>query len=143
VKLEALPEVTLEISEDSRENAAKSLEEKREQWQAQQNMFLEQVQAAREQGEAIADHWRRKAMAIRISLRIANGDNVPKQDHRFLADFDIGMYKQAMQMRMISENNDPEDYDSLAEGLEENSQSHAQAVEAGGVDIQVSEVAAE
>jgi hypothetical protein len=60
----------------------------------------------------------RKMTAMKIAKRISNGDNVPMQDHRFLAEFDPNLYKTALKASMVADNNDSEDYDSLADELE-------------------------
>jgi len=55
--------------------------------------------------------------AMKIAKRISNGDNVPMQDHRFLAEFDPNLYKAALKASLVADNDDPEDYESLADEL--------------------------
>ena len=69
------------------------------------------------QDDAIAAEARRKMTAMKIAKRISNGDNVPMQDHRFLAEFDSNLYKAALKASMVADNDDPEDHDSLADEL--------------------------
>ena len=59
----------------------------------------------------------RKMTAMKIAKRISNGDNVPMQDHRFLAEFDPNLYKAALKASLVADNDDPEDYESLADEL--------------------------
>ena len=60
---------------------------------------------------------KRKLTAMKIARRISKGDNVPMQDHRFLAEFDANLYKAALKASMVADNKDPEDHDSLADEL--------------------------
>ena len=73
------------------------------------NAFL----AAQDEEDATVDIAEQKLTAIRISNRIANGDNVPHEDHQFLLEFNPGMYQLAMAQSIAAQNNDPEDHDSL------------------------------
>ena len=59
----------------------------------------------------------RKLTAMKIARRISNGDNVPMQDHRFLAEYDSNLYKAALKASMVADNDDPETYESLADEL--------------------------
>jgi len=67
--------------------------------------------------DAAAAEARRKMTAMKIAKRISNGDNVPMQDHRFLAEFDANLYKAALKASMVADNKDPEDHESLADEL--------------------------
>ena len=69
------------------------------------------------QDDAIAAEARRRMTAMKIAKRISNGDNVPMQDHRFLAEFDPNLYKAALKASLVADNNDPEDHESLADEL--------------------------
>jgi len=101
----------------------------------------ENVEAANRTGvmdEASETESQRRMTAMKISRRIANGDNVPMQDHRFLAEFDPNLYKASLKASMVADNDDPEDYDSLvdemlaAENAKANPQSEATETEATG-----------
>jgi hypothetical protein len=59
----------------------------------------------------------RELTAIRIAMRIANGDNVPQKDHEFLIEYDAKLYRAAMKAGMIAENKEPKNYDSLADDM--------------------------
>jgi len=67
--------------------------------------------------DTLAAEARRKMTAMKIAKRISNGDNVPMQDHRFLAEFDPNLYKAALKASLVADNNDPEDHESLADDL--------------------------
>ena len=87
---------------------------------------MQKLREAAEAGEAVADHWRNKLTALRIAMRIANGDNVPMRDHRFLMEFDSNMYNDAIRMSLVSANDEPRDYDTLTEdSSDENSAGYA------------------
>jgi len=79
----------------------------------------------------------RKMTAMKIARRISNGDNVPMQDHRFLAEYDSNLYKAALKASLVAENDDPKDYDSLVDEMlaEENAKANP--------DIQNPELAAD
>lgn len=79
------------------------------------NDILQKLREASEANDAAAEHWRNKILALRIAMRIANGDNVPIRDHRFLMEFDSSMYNEAVKMSVVSNNDDPENYDALTE----------------------------
>jgi len=67
--------------------------------------------------DAAATEARRKMTAMKIAMRISKGDNVPMQDHRFLAEYDANLYKSALKASLTAENDDPETHDSLAEEM--------------------------
>jgi len=68
-------------------------------------------------GDSDDTEAQRKMTAMKIAKRISNGDNVPMQDHRFLAEFDPNLYKAALKASLVADNDDPEDYESLADEL--------------------------
>ncbi|MCL1862533.1 MAG: hypothetical protein FWF78_03085 [Defluviitaleaceae bacterium] len=68
---------------------------------------------AREQAQAQGGQFDNINIATEIAMRIANGDNVPQSDRAFLIEHSPGMYMKANNMRMMRENNNPKDYDSL------------------------------
>ena len=74
----------------------------------------QQMQQAREAGEAAAEAWRIKLKALRIATRIMNGDNVPQADYDFLMEHNPALYKLALSVRIPNE--DPYDHDALSEG---------------------------
>ena len=74
---------------------------------------------------------RDKLAAMKIAKRIANGDNVPIEDHRWLAEYDSSLYKAALQASLIADNDDPKDYDSLIEEMfaEDHARASAESVD--------------
>ena len=69
------------------------------------------------QDDAIAAEARRKMTAMKIAMRISKGDNVPMQDHRFLAEYDSNLYKTALNASLTAKKDDPETHESLADEL--------------------------
>ena len=67
--------------------------------------------------DPMATEARRKLTAMKIAQRIARGDNVPMQDHRFLAEYDSALYKVSLKASLTADNDDPETHESLAEEL--------------------------
>ena len=70
-----------------------------------------------EADDAAALERKSKLAAMKIAKRIANGDNVPMQDHRWLAEYDSKLYMAALKASLVAENDDPKDYDSLIEEM--------------------------
>jgi len=81
--------------------------------------FVDPVRIDRsdEADDSIASEARQRLAAMKIAMRIANGDNVPMEDHKFLAEYDAALYKAAMEASVVANNDDPKDYDSLVEEL--------------------------
>jgi hypothetical protein len=75
------------------------------------------VSQTNENDDTAAAEGRRKLTAMKIAMRIARGDNVPEQDHRFLAEYDSALYKAALRASLTADNDDPETHDSLADEL--------------------------
>ena len=73
------------------------------------------MQSAREAADGAAEAWRIKAKTLEIARRIIRGDNVPPADYSFLAEHNPELFKEAVTLRNISENDDPEDHDALSE----------------------------
>ena len=67
--------------------------------------------------DATITEARRKLTAMKIAQRIAKGDNVPMQDHRFLAEFDSALYKASLKASLTANNDEPETHESLADEL--------------------------
>jgi len=67
--------------------------------------------------DGVAAAARMKLAAMKIAMRIAKGDNVPMQDHRFLAEYDSALYKAAMSASVVANNEKPETHESLADEL--------------------------
>ena len=59
------------------------------------------------------DEQKKRLAAIKIAMRIANGDNVPIDDHKWLAEYDSKLYMAALKASLTADNDDPKDYDSL------------------------------
>jgi hypothetical protein len=75
------------------------------------------VSRSDEPDNSAATEARRKLVAMRIAMRISKGDNVPMQDHRYLAEYDAKLYKAALRASMVADNDDPEDHDSLVDEM--------------------------
>ena len=74
---------------------------------------IRQLREANKQAEAAAGAFDSLRRLLIIAMRIMRGDNVPHQDHRFLAENDPELYAKAMSLRITKE--DPEDHDRLSE----------------------------
>ncbi|MCL2171640.1 MAG: hypothetical protein FWB71_05745 [Defluviitaleaceae bacterium] len=74
----------------------------------------EQMEQAAEASREQAAHWRNQRKAMKIAMRIIRGDNVPQQDYDFLLEHNPGLFKLAVSLRDMN-NDDPEDHDALSE----------------------------
>ncbi len=73
--------------------------------------FIAMLEQHKKQTEGVDSAFDDFAKCIKIALRIMNGDQVPLQDHRFLAEKEPALYENAIMMRRHNE--DPEKHDSL------------------------------
>lgn len=94
---------SVEISADSRQMARTPIDEQAEMASRYQEM-LDQLEKAREQGDAMADSMRLRMKCLLIAMRIMSGDEVPVQDYRYLAKNDLELYAKAVSMRVEKEN---------------------------------------
>jgi len=92
---------------------AKRLEER----MARMREVSEGLRQAREASEGAGDMWRIKLKTLEIARRIIRGDNVPADDYSFLAEHNPELFKKAVSMRDMN-NDDPTDYDSISESDE-------------------------
>ena len=99
------------------EEAKKSLAQEMERMRAESESLRLQVEQAKQQGEAAARQFDTLQKCLIIARRIISGDEVPREDYRFLAENEPALYKQAILMRQHKE--DPEEYDRLSEDEEE------------------------
>jgi hypothetical protein len=74
---------------------------------------LKQMESAREQGAAEAEAAKIRIKCLQIAMRIISGDEVPPEDHKFLAEHDPELYAEAMSRRMPKE--DPYKHERLSE----------------------------
>ncbi|MCL2616009.1 MAG: hypothetical protein FWD96_00020 [Defluviitaleaceae bacterium] len=111
-----LQHVTFSVSQEARELAQDTecdFQRQLKEMRAQVDNLRSQWESASVQADAKAEYLRKKLIALEIATRIMNGDEVPTQDHRFLAEFDIALYAKALSLRQP--NDDPEKHDSLLE----------------------------
>lgn len=120
----------------------------------EQKNFLEflqqQLDSVEQQKKAGEKSWDAMGKCLTIAMRISSGDNVPASDIQFLQDHNPELFMQAMSLRVLKK--DPEDYDSVLDGDEDEAiddSSNAKAVDSGmttdstGEDAGTAEVAAE
>jgi len=99
--------------------AANTAKEKRALVQEIENMKAEgeklrlQMENAKQQGKAAAKQYDTLRKCMIIAMRIMDGDIVPKEDYRFLAEHEPEMYKRAIFLRQQKE--DPEKHKRLSE----------------------------
>ena len=76
-------------------------------------IHMKQLEDAREQGEAVAESWKTRIKCLQIAMRIISGDEVPREDHQYLAKHDPELYSEAVSRRMPKE--DPRKHERLSE----------------------------
>ena len=106
---------TLELSLDATNKAfeenQKVIDSLMEQWVAVNNM-----EVAKQQGDAMADSAAEIGKIMIVFRRIASGDNVPMYDERKLMEYDEKMYSTAKSMQSLArqlEKREHKNYDSL------------------------------
>jgi len=106
----------VEISNKAKQSSDE-MQAKLEEMRNRCRQLREDLKRAGEAGEGMAEAMKEKIKCLIIAMRIMSGDNVPDEDHRFLADRDPELYHQAVSLRIEKE--DPEDYDRLSEDEED------------------------
>lgn len=71
------------------------------------------AEAAKQQGEAMAEASEDLAKIMEVARRIANGDRVPAYDEQKLMEYSMELYMSAKNIAIMNENKDREEYDSL------------------------------
>ena len=104
----------------------KSKSEEFSQLRQDVDMLIQQLEASRAQAGSQSKEMETKLKCLQIAMRIMRGDDVPWQDHRFLAENDSKLYLQAMSLR--TENDHPEKHKRLSEDEESSNASDAAAV---------------
>ncbi len=83
----------------------------------QNNLY--NMEAARQQGDAMADAAQDMVKCIEIARRISNGDKVPSSDEEKLMNFSMEMYMMAKNAAMLNRDKEGKEYDSLWEDEDE------------------------
>lgn len=104
-------ELSLDATNKAFEENQKVIDSLMEQWVAVNNM-----EVAKQQGEAMADSAAEIGKIMIVFRRIASGDNVPMYDERKLMEYDEKMYSTAKSMQALArqlEKREHKNYDSL------------------------------
>ena len=104
-------ELSLDATNKAFEENQKVIDSLMEQWVAANNM-----EVAKQQGDAMADSAAEIGKIMIVFRRIASGDNVPMYDERKLMEYDEKMYSTAKSMQSLArqlEKRDRKNYDSL------------------------------
>ena len=105
---------------------------------------VKQLENAREQGKSAADSAKILIKCIQIAMRIISGDNVPWEDHQYLAEHNPELYTEAMSRRMPKEK--PYKHEKLSEDEKNDAPdvpgntgnlTHIKSIDFGGVDSSV------
>lgn len=99
------------------------------------------AEAAKQQAKAVAEQAKAQAKAFEIYRRIASGGHVPPEDEDFLQNFSPELYMAAKIAAMMAKEH--EDYDSVLEDEEEQSEADGESADAahtvGKVEVSVSD----
>lgn len=71
------------------------------------------AEAAKQQGEAMAEYSEDLAKIMEVARRIADGDKVPAYDEQKLMEYSMELYMSAKNIAVMNENKDKEEYNSL------------------------------
>lgn len=82
--------------------------------------FQQDMEAARQQGEAAKDSGEELGKILTIFRRILNGDRVPPKDEKKLMEYSSEMYQAAKAVAAMSKNKKPKDYKSVDKDDEPN-----------------------
>lgn len=77
------------------------------------------AEVAKQQGEAMEDYAEDMAKIMEVARRISKGGTVPPSDEKKLMEYSMELYLAAKNMAMMSKLEDREEYDSLWEEEEE------------------------
>ena len=83
---------------------------------------LQNGEAARQQGEAMAEYTEDVVKCMEIARRISRGAKVPPYDEKKLMEFNFEMYMTAKNAAMINSHKSRKEYKSLWEDEEEGSE---------------------
>lgn len=75
--------------------------------------LLQNVEASKQQSDAMAEKAEEDAKCIEIMRRIAHGDKVPPFDEQKLLNYNAEMYQMAKNLAFLAENEKREEHDSL------------------------------
>ena len=105
--------VSLELSDEARDKIQKADEErfKKQEEFNEYNAAMKNLQAAKQQGEAMADTFDNQARALEIARRISEGGHVPYQDEKLLLEYSEKLYQMAKQAAILAKEH--EKYDTL------------------------------
>ena len=80
-------------------------------------MYEKQLEAAREQGEAMEESVSEMGKILMVFQRLAHGDNVPQMDEQKLMEYDDKMYQVAKNLQRMAQqmSKSHKDYESLWE----------------------------
>jgi len=95
------------ISEGARLKAASKMTNAQDELDSMKSfvdIMKQQIKQAQEHGKAEANAMRTRLKCMLIATRIMQGDEVPKEDMRYLAKNDIELYNKAILMKIVNEN---------------------------------------
>jgi hypothetical protein len=114
------PQDTVDISAgDSQQLQKKSLQKRYKDAQGQMDEMRQQLESAKTQAKAAGESAEVKMKCITIAMRIMSGDEVPREDHRYLAKHDLELYCKAITMRVAREK--PRHYKRISEDEDDES----------------------
>jgi len=95
------------ISEEARLKATSKMTDAQDELASMKSFadtMKQQIKQTQEQGKAEANAMRIRLKCMLIATRIMQGDEVPKEDMRYLAKNDIELYNKAILMKIANEN---------------------------------------
>lgn len=110
-------ELTIKAVEEQKNQYQKYMEKLMQQWSATANM-----ESARQQGEAMEEYVEDLGKIMEVARRLMDGDIVPPTDEKKLMEYSMELYQSAKNIGAMVQKEEKEEYDSLWEEKEDNSQ---------------------
>lgn len=106
---------------------------------------LMNAESAKQQGEAMAKGMEDMAKCMEVARRIAKGGTVPPKDEQKLMEYSMEMYMSAKNLAFMNKLREKEEYESLWDDEEEQSEGGdvREEVEGRELDMELPEISAE
>lgn len=114
----AVLELTIKAVDEKQTEYTNYMDKLVEQRSATANMYV-----AEQQGEAAEEYAEDMGKIMEVARRIMNGDIVPAQDEKKLMEFSFELYQAAKNVGAMAKKEEREEYDSLWEEKEEDTES--------------------
>lgn len=106
-------------------------------WLQQKESFIQNAEAAKQQGEAMADAMDNMLKCLEIARRISEGSKVPAADEKMLMEYSQELYMAAKNMAFMNAQEEQKEYDTLIEEDEGAEEQKSASEIAGATEVHV------